>query len=294
MEKVYASSVKNYIQRNGFVMVSNLLFDYQQELGITESELIFIIKILKNKNTPIIHDRDLDPTVCSKTLSRKRNSLRDKGLLNFSTVKTQDTETGTFKTDGVSYDLSPLEEKLQIISDKIESERTKKLEENLRKENKIIESRDDSPIEKYKKDYYNYYGLEYVLNSYEIKKYNSLTDKEKNAIAYIFNYCSDNNLFGKIVPRLSLFFKTKFRFDSLIEYYKELTSEIEFKEETDKENKLQEKINEVYREYYPIEENYAFYKAVERILSRLSFNGEEVSSGVYKLIDKAYENTLKE
>ena len=47
MEKIYASPVKNYLQRNGFVMVSNLLIDFQQELGITELELSFIIKIMK-------------------------------------------------------------------------------------------------------------------------------------------------------------------------------------------------------------------------------------------------------
>ena len=39
MEKIYASPVKNSLQRNGFVMVSNLLIDSQQELGITELEL---------------------------------------------------------------------------------------------------------------------------------------------------------------------------------------------------------------------------------------------------------------
>ena len=87
MEKIYASPVKNYLQRNGFVMVSNLLIDFQQELGITELELSFIIKIMKNVKGYAIHDRDLDPTVCSRTLSRRRNSLRDKGLLNFSTIK---------------------------------------------------------------------------------------------------------------------------------------------------------------------------------------------------------------
>ena len=117
MEKIYSTPVRNYIQRNGFVMVSNLLLDFQQELGITESELSFIIKIMKNKNGYAIHDKDLDPTVCTKTLSRKRNSLKEKGLLKFSTIKSQDPITGTFKTDGISYDLSPLEEKLQIISE---------------------------------------------------------------------------------------------------------------------------------------------------------------------------------
>ena len=131
MEKIYSTPVRNYIQRNGFVMVSNLLLDFQQELGITESELSFIIKIMKNKNGYAIHDKDLDPTVCTKTLSRKRNSLKEKGLLKFSTIKSQEPITGTFKTDGISYDLSPLEEKLQIISDKIESEREEKIKQHL-------------------------------------------------------------------------------------------------------------------------------------------------------------------
>ena len=208
MEKIYSTPVRNYIQRNGFVMVSNLLLDFQQELGITESELSFIIKIMKNKNGYAIHDKDLDSTVCTKTLSRKRNSLKEKGLLRFSIIKSQDPITGTFKTDGISYDLSPLEEKLQIISDKIESEREEKIKQHLTRENKVVETTEDSPLETFKKDYLNYYGIEYILNEYELKKYNSLTNEEKNMISYIFNYCSDNDLFGKIVPRLSLFFKT--------------------------------------------------------------------------------------
>ena len=76
-------------------------------------------------------------------------------------------------------------------------------------------------LETFKKDYLNYYGIEYILNEYEIKKYNSLSEEEKNMISYIFNYCSDNDLFGKIVPRLSLFFKAKFRFDELRRYCRE-------------------------------------------------------------------------
>jgi hypothetical protein len=174
MEKIYSTPVKNYIQRNGFVMVSNLLLDFQQELGITESELSFIIKIMKNKNGYAIHDKDLDPTVCTKTLSRKRNSLKEKGLLNFSIIKSQDLITGTFKTDGISYDLSPLEEKLQIISDNIESKREKEIKQHLTKQNKIVETNENSPLETFKKDYLNYYGVEYILNDFEIKKYKGI------------------------------------------------------------------------------------------------------------------------
>ena len=288
MEKVYSTPVRNYIQRNGFVMVSNLLLDFQQELGITESELSFIIKIMKNKNGYAIHDKDLDSTVCTKTLSRKRNSLKEKGLLRFSIIKSQDPITGTFKTDGISYDLSPLEEKLQIISDKIESEREEKIKQHLTKENKVVETTEDSPLETFKKDYLNYYGIEYILNEYELKKYNSLTNEEKNMISYIFNYCSDNDLFGKIVPRLSLFFKTKFRFDELRRYCRENGFTEEKIEPVDNSDVVQK----IYRKYYPNEENFAFFKAVERLINRNITKDGKLPEGIFKLFDKAYNDTL--
>ena len=288
MEKIYSTPVRNYIQRNGFVMVSNLLLDFQQELGITESELSFIIKIMKNKNGYAIHDKDLDPTVCTKTLSRKRNSLKEKGLLRFSIIKSQDPITGTFKTDGISYDLSPLEEKLQIISDKIESEREEKIKQHLTRENKVVETTEDSPLETFKKDYLNYYGIEYILNEYELKKYNSLSNEEKNMISYIFNYCSDNDLFGKIVPRLSLFFKTKFRFDELRRYCRENGFTAEKTEPVDNSDVVQK----IYRKYYPNEENFAFFKAVERLINRNITKDGKLPEGIFKLFDKAYNDTL--
>ena len=288
MEKIYSTPVRNYIQRNGFVMVSNLLLDFQQELGITESELSFIIKIMKNKNGYAIHDKDLDSTVCTKTLSRKRNSLKEKGLLRFSIIKSQDPITGTFKTDGISYDLSPLEEKLQIISDKIESEREEKIKQHLTKENKVVEATEDSPLETFKKDYLNYYGIEYILNEYELKKYNSLSNEEKNMISYIFNYCSDNDLFGKIVPRLSLFFKTKFRFDELRRYCRENGFTEEKIEPVDNSDVVQK----IYRKYYPNEENFAFFKAVERLINRNITKDGKLPEGIFKLLDKAYGDTL--
>ena len=288
MEKIYSTPVRNYIQRNGFVMVSNLLLDFQQELGITESELSFIIKIMKNKNGYAIHDKDLDSTVCTKTLSRKRNSLKEKGLLRFSIIKSQDPITGTFKTDGISYDLSPLEEKLQIISDKIESEREEKIKQHLTRENKVVETTENSPLETFKKDYLNYYGIEYILNEYELKKYNSLSNEEKNMISYIFNYCSDNDLFGKIVPRLSLFFKTKFRFDELRRYCRENGFTEEKIEPVDNSDIVQK----IYRKYYPNEENFAFFKAVERLINRNITKDGKLPEGIFKLFDKAYNDTL--
>lgn len=289
MEKIYSTPVKNYIQRNGFVMVSNLLLDFQQELGITESELSFIIKIMKNKNGYAIHDKDLDPTVCTKTLSRKRNSLKEKGLLNFSIIKSQDLITGTFKTDGISYDLSPLEEKLQIISDNIESKREKEIKQHLTKQNKIVETNENSPLETFKKDYLNYYGVEYILNDFEIKKYNSLSAEEKNMIGYIFNYCSDNGLFGKIVPRLSLFFKTKFRFEDLKKYCEE--NGYNSSQEIINEDIINKHTNNICNEYN-VKDNYAFKEAIKRILYRYINKDNTLPNGIERLFDKAYEDII--
>lgn len=289
MEKIYSTPVKNYIQRNGFVMVSNLLLDFQQELGITESELSFIIKIMKNKNGYAIHDKDLDPTVCTKTLSRKRNSLKEKGLLNFSIIKSQDLITGTFKTDGISYDLSPLEEKLQIISDNIESKREKEIKQHLTKQNKIVETNENSPLETFKKDYLNYYGVEYILNDFEIKKYNSLSAEEKNMIGYIFNYCSDNGLFGKIVPRLSLFFKTKFRFEDLKRYCEE--NGYNSSQEIINEDIINKHTNNICNEYN-VKDNYAFKEAIKRILYRYINKDNTLPNGIEKLFNKAYEDII--
>ena len=294
MEKVYSSPVRNYIQRNGFVMVSNLLLDFQQELGITESELSFIIKIMKSKNGYAIHDKDLDPTVCTKTLSRKRNALKQKGLLNFSTIKSQDPITGTFKTDGISYDLSPLEEKLQAISDKIENEREEKIKQYIVKTNKIVETTTDSPLETYKKNYLDYYGVEYILSEYELKKYNELSKEEKQYVAHIFSYCSDNNLLGKIVPRLSLFFKVKFRFDELKKYCE--SNNVGKKESKTAEEILKaakNTLDKVYKSYMGDTENYAFYKALERIIIRNAREDGTIPEGLDILFDKAYQDNLK-
>ena len=63
-----SSSVSNYIQRDGFVMVSNLLISYQSELGITDRELMFIIKAIKHKENYKLHDEQLDPNVSARTL----------------------------------------------------------------------------------------------------------------------------------------------------------------------------------------------------------------------------------
>ena len=71
MSYIKSNPTTNYLQRNGFIMVSNLLIDYQEELGITDDELVFITKIMKNSSGWRLHDCDISKTVSSKTLQSK-------------------------------------------------------------------------------------------------------------------------------------------------------------------------------------------------------------------------------
>ena len=249
MAEVYSSVVKNYIQRNGFVMVSNLLLDFQDELGITEGELVFIIKILRNKTNLSIHDEELDSSVSSRTLSRRRNSLKEKGLLNFSVLKKQN-ENGKFQTAGISYDLSPLEKKLQELSDILESKKKSYIQQEITEQEIIVEDNEEnSPLIEYQKEYEDYYGVPYQFNKFEISKYNSLSDENKKLIAYIFEYCRANNLLDKIVPRLSLFFKTSFRFADLKKWY--LNNNFETVEENEENwDVVYKYVDDWYRVYY--------------------------------------------
>lgn len=251
MAEVYSSVVKNYIQRNGFVMVSNILLDFQDELGITEGELVFILKILRNKTCVSIHDEELDNSVSSRTLSRRRNSLKEKGLLNFSVLKKQN-EDGKFETAGISYDLSPLENKLQELSDILEKKKQSYIKQEIVEQEIVVEDNEEnSPLIEYQKEYEDYYGVPYQFNKFEINKYNSLSDENKKLIAFIFEYCKANNLLDKIVPRLSLFFKTSFRFADLKKWYLNNNFDETIEEDEKDWSIVYKYIDDWYKVYYP-------------------------------------------
>lgn len=286
---IYTTPVKNYIQRNGFVMVSNLLLNFQQELDISDSELIFIIKIMKNKDGYIIHDDDLDPTVCSKTLSRRRNGLKAKGLLNFVVVKKQNPITGKFSTQGISYDLTLLEEKLQKISDRLEKEKQSKVEKDIIKHKEIIETvEENSPLEKYKNDFKEYYGVDYKLTEYEINCYNKLSDENKLCISYIFEYCKENELFGKLIPKLSLFFKVDFRMADLKRYcvdngYLEI---LNYTVEEIYDEEFNKKVEKEVKKYYNnISDNYPFFRGCRKIMDE---NKNKDINEIRKIIKNYY------
>jgi len=219
MSNIKSAPNSNYLQRNGFIMVSNLLIDYQEELGITDDELVFITKIMKNTSNWRLHDCDISRAVSSKTLQRRRKSLKEKGLLEYKTV-TITNSLGQKFNDGIMYDLSKLEQKLQEISNKIEDKKVETIKKEIKENNIELEDEDfntimESSLIKYKKDWYNFYGTKYELSKQERDEYNKLSPIEKRYFKYVFEYCTANNLLSKITPRLSLFLKTKFRMNDL-------------------------------------------------------------------------------
>ena len=213
-------AVSNYLQRDGFVMISNLLISYKEELGLTNKEVMFIISVMRHKENYKLHDEELDPTVSSRTLQRRRKSLKEKGLLNFSIWRSSN-EQGQFMTEGITYDFTPLEEKLQELSNKIAQEKEEKIKEEAK--NYIIEYEDDSPIVEFAEDWKNHYGDVYKLSAAEKDWYNGLGENQKY-IGIIFDYCGENKLFGSITPRLALFMKNNIRWTQLKDYCDEISA----------------------------------------------------------------------
>jgi hypothetical protein len=217
-------SVNNYLQRDGFVMISNLLIDYQSELGLSNSELNFIVKTLRHKENYKLHDSQLDPTVSKRTLQRYRKKLTEMGYLEFK-VWVYTDEAGHRYTEGITYDWSKLETKLQEISDY--KAKQKEAEINKEAENYIIEYGDNSPMIKYLDDWENHYGDKYFISPMEKKWYNELSKEEQECIGRIFEFCEEEKLFKSITPRLALFMKTKTRFEQLKAYCKDNETEEE-------------------------------------------------------------------
>ena len=218
--KLNRNPSKNFLYQGGFTMVSNLLFDYQSQLNITDDELLFIIRLYKYatlKNYKI-HDEQLDPTVSSKTLQRRRKSLHDKGLLNYTILKGT-MDDGSISTLGISYDLSPLEMMLYAISNKTAEEELKEIYE---KEKDVVLENDDSEpdeldfnLKTYVDDFEEYYNTEYVLTEKEKEFYNGLIEEDKERIGMIIKVFRYTNEIKKVMPRLSLFMGTQWRMDKL-------------------------------------------------------------------------------
>jgi len=102
---------------SGFTAIPNALLDHQGELGITNSELLLILKVSRNSPEWRIHDKDFPGNQSYRTLQRTRKSLRDKGYLDFTTVKhvNNTSDSKKYYTAGIVYNLDGLSDKLRSI-----------------------------------------------------------------------------------------------------------------------------------------------------------------------------------
>ena len=212
-----------YFQRHGHVAISNLLLDVQDELDISDTEMLFIIKACKI-NRKIINDSDFGKHVSTKTLQRKRASLKAKGLLDYSIVKGKGSD-GRYKTIGIAYDLKPLEDRLQAISDNIYKAEEEKAAKIIEEKKILIEKNEEETtstgIEKYKEQYNIVYGHEPVISCEDYNFYNKLKSEEQDSFGYVFSWLFYNHLEGRIIPNVVLFRKTPYRFNSLVKYCKD-------------------------------------------------------------------------
>lgn len=224
----------NYIYEYGYVMISNLLLDYQNELKLTNDEVMFIIKVFRHKNGYKLHDSILDSTLSTKTLQRRRKSLVEKGYLEYRITKSTDNN-GNIITEGIVYDFTALDIALSHLASSIsEKEEQKKLEkettiipviEPIINKSDVIESFKDEYKKKYKKDY--------NLSREEKEAIKKLSKREVDALKYIFEYFEENkdNLPKDFSPRIIFFTKVGWRMEQLIsfadEYEERLNSDKE-------------------------------------------------------------------
>jgi hypothetical protein len=217
----------NSLLDNGFVMIPNILIDKQEELGITDDELLFIIKCMRHQDGYKIHDSQLSETASSKTMQRRRKSLKDKGYLEVEIHKMQ-KEDGTWMTEGLVYVFKGLMIALNEIYAKEQSERSKQ-EQVLPKKsahhnNKYNTSRKEVPAEvvEYMDEYKLKYGVDYKLTSDEKLLLENATPEFLRSIKYIPDYTAYQKEYGKLptsfTGRLVFFQKVLWRQAELIEF----------------------------------------------------------------------------
>lgn len=222
----------NLILDQGFIMVPNLLLDYQEDLGLSDDELLFIIKVLRHHETFRIHDKDLSQSVSEKTLQRRRASLKNKGYLDTTVFKSQDAN-GTWITNGITYDFTKL---LLAISEIYNSKNKVEAKEEPRKIPKQIKQSHSKEVNEFITEFESKYNYKYKLTQEEELLLKNASPEFIRSIPYILKYVNDKGEAGDLpegfTPKLIFFLKVDFRKEELIKYASEL---IEEKEEEEKE-----------------------------------------------------------
>lgn len=228
----------------GFTMIPNILIDRQKELNLTDDELLFIIKVMRHHENFKLHDNQIDDDISSKTLQRRRNSLKNKGYLETTIYKYQ-LKDGTWRNDGILYDFSGL----SIVMSQLESKKNlppsgqneaiavpeKSVQHNI----KYNTTRE---LDFFKAEFEKRYKTPYKLTEQEKLLLFNSSPEFKQAIPYIFMYTDCykemNQLDENVIPRLSFFLKVKFRQDQLIKFAQENIYAEELEEEWRRNRKL--------------------------------------------------------
>ena len=98
--------------KDGWSPIPNILFDCQDELELSDLELLFIIRIYRFSEGFSVKNERL--SLCDRTIQKTRKSLHEKGLIDYC-VKRERKADGTIITKGTTYNLSLLKERLDSI-----------------------------------------------------------------------------------------------------------------------------------------------------------------------------------
>lgn len=98
----------------GYYTIPNLLLDKQVELGISNAELVFYIKVTHFYRVDYLKDEQLKMPVNNRTLRRVRKSLAEKGFLRYDVKRFRDRD-GKVETVRIKYDWSGLIEALRKL-----------------------------------------------------------------------------------------------------------------------------------------------------------------------------------
>lgn len=235
----------NSILDSGFTMIPNILIDKQKELNISDDELLFIIKVMRHHENFKLHDNQIDDDVSSKTLQRRRNSLKKKGYLDITIYKYQ-LKDGTWRNDGILYDFSGLSVAMTQLEPK------KNLQPSGQNEaiaipkvtsQHNINYNTTRELDFFKTEFEKKYKTPYRITAQEKLLLHNSSPEFKQAIPYIFAYTNCykemNQLDENVIPRLSFFLKVKFRQDQLIKFAQENIFAEELEAEWERRRDLQ-------------------------------------------------------
>ena len=212
----------------GFLAIPNLLLDNYEELGLNDDEVFFVIKCMRHKDDFRIHDEQLSKNLSSKTMQRRRNSLKVKGFLETTVFKEQN-EDGTWSTLGIEYDFSNLILALTQVADKLSAERAKLSSIKpkvtaLHNTNHNTSRKFEIPAEvnTFLNNYKTNYGLDYKLTSTEKLLLEKASPEFLRSIPFISEYTKYQKEYGKLpasfTGRLIFFQKVDFRQAELIAF----------------------------------------------------------------------------